>query len=281
MLSSLTAGVSGLENYQQEMDVIGNNIANINTTGFKSGTVNFADTFSNVLQFPSSSTAASSGTNSVQIGTGVTITGVSNNWGQGSISPTGVSGDLAINGSGFFTVKDSISGASYATRAGVFTVDSNGYLVTDNGQRVQGYTDGSLSTIGDVQINATGAPATSTGGMVSFNVNSSGKIIVTMGDGSTFTRGQVLLQNYTDPQQLINQGNNLYTNLAAAGPLASLSAPDTNGLGNIQSGALESSNVDLSASMANLITAQRAFEANSKIITTSDEVLQIVNHLKQ
>lgn len=281
MLSSLTSGVSGLENYQQEMDVIGNNIANINTNGFKSGTVNFADTFSNVLKFPSSSNAASSGSNSVEIGTGVTITGVSNNWGQGSISPTGKSGDLAINGNGFFIVKDPISGASYATRAGSFSLNSSGYLVNDTGQRVQGYTDGSLSTLGDIQINTTGAPATSTGGLVSYNVNSSGQIIVTMGDGSTFTRGQVALQNFTDPQQLINQGNNLYSNLTAAGPLASLSAPDTNGLGNIQSGALELSNVDLSTQMALLITAQRAFEANSKIITTSDEVLQIVNHLKQ
>ncbi len=101
-----------------------------------------------------------------------------------------------------------------------------------------------------------------------------------MSDGSTFVRGQVLLQNFQDPGALVSVGNNLYSNTLNAGPLANMEAPGTTGLGTIQSGALELSNVDLSNEMANLITAQRAFEANSKIISTSDEILQDVVNMK-
>ena len=104
---------------------------------------------------------------------------------------------------------------------------------------------------------------------------------MTLSDGTTFTRGQVLLQNFQDPQALISQSGNLYSNQAAAGPLTAMSAPGSSGLGSIQSGALELSNVDLSSEMANLITAQRGFEANSKIVTTSDEVLQTLVNMKR
>jgi flagellar hook protein FlgE len=283
MLSSLTSGVTGLENFQQQMNVIGNNIANVNTYGFKAATVQFADSFSNTLRSPSSSSATTSGSDTVQVGTGVTITSIANNWGQGSLTTTGQQNHLAISGNGFFQVKDSVSGAVYATRVGAFSVDPNGYLVTSTGERVQGYTDTTLATIGDIKIDATGAPSTSsTASYVGFSVDGQGKINVKLSDGNSFVRGEVLLQSYNDPGKLVSEGDNLFSNLTGAGPqTTTAAAPKTNGLGNIQSGALELSNVDLSSEMATLITAQRAFEANSKIITTSDEVLQIINHLKQ
>jgi len=281
MLSSLTSGVSGLESFQQDMDVIGNNIANLNTAGYKAATVNFADAFSNTLQMPSGSTSSSSGSNTVQVGTGVAITGIDNNWSQGAMNTTGVPSDLAISGNGFFVVKDTVTGASYVSRAGDFSVDANGYLVTDSGERVQGYTDGTLSTVGSIQINATGAPNGDTSPMTSYSVDGQGNVNVQLADGTSFVRGQVLLQNFADPQKLVNEGNNLYSNMAEAGPLAAAAAPGSSGLGNIQAGALELSNVDLSNEMANLITAQRAFEANSKIITTSDEALQTVVNMKR
>src|SRR5580692_8317917 len=104
MLSSLTSGVSGLDSFQEQMDVIGNNIANINTTGFKAATMDFADTFSNTLQVPSGGTSSSDGTAAIQIGTGVDVSGVGNNWSQGSISATGIGSNMAISGSGFFLV---------------------------------------------------------------------------------------------------------------------------------------------------------------------------------
>jgi flagellar hook protein FlgE len=272
MLSSLSAGVSGLENFQQEMDVIGNNIANINTTGFKAGVVNFADSLSDTLQGASTTTPA------MQVGTGVEISSISNNWTQGAITSTGVSSNLAISGNGFFEVYDPVAKAYYVTQDGTFSVNSSGYLVTANGDNVQGYTGGT-TTLGNLQVTA---DPTTTLTMVSYTINSQGTITVTQSDGTTYVSGQVLLQDFSDPQMLVNQGNNLYSNMAAAGPTtAALAAPGSNGLGTIQAGALESSNVDLSNEMANLITAQRAFEANSKIITTSNEVLQTLVQMKQ
>ena len=103
----------------------------------------------------------------------------------------------------------------------------------------------------------------------------------TLSDGTTGVIGQMVLQNFANPQALSNQGTNLYSFTAAAGPLATPGTPDANGLGQIQSGALESSNVDLASQMADLITAQRAFEANAKMITTSDEILQDLVNLKR
>ncbi len=281
MLSSLTSGVSGLDSFQQQMDVIGNNIANIGTTGFKAASVDFEDTFSNNLHDPSAGTSTTSGDNSIQVGTGVSIVGIYNNWSGGSASSTGVPSNLAITGNGaagFFNVQDPVTKTVYATRDGTFTIDGNNNLVTEGGDNVQGYMNGTSGAIGNITIDITGSPSTSP--MQSYSIDSSGRINVVQQDGTTFVRGQVLLQNYSDPQKLVNMGNNLYTNLAEAGPSAS-GAPGTAGLGGVMGGAVELSNVDLSAEMANLISAQRAFEANSKIITTSNEVLQTVVNLKQ
>src|SRR5581483_1848609 len=259
------------------------NIANVDTTGFKAGVVDFADAFSNTLRAPGGGSSTTSGSSSVQVGTGVAITGIVNNWNQGALSTTGISSNLAIAGNGFFMVRDTTSNAQYATRAGAFSVDQNGYLVTDTGERVQGFSDSALSTLGDVKIDTTGMPATSdpNARVSSFSVNGQGKVTVNLSDGTSFVRGQVMLQNFQDPGALINQGNNLYSNMAEAGPLVAIEPPGMFGLGNIQSGALELSNVDLSNEMAGLITAQRAFEANSKIVTTSDEVLQNLVNMKR
>jgi flagellar hook protein FlgE len=281
MLSSLTSGVSGLDSFQQQMDVIGNNIANIGTTGFKAATVDFADTFSNTLHDPSASTSTTSGDNSIQVGTGVSIAGIFNNWTGGSASSTGVPSNLAITGNGaagFFTVQDPVTKTLYATRDGTFKIDANNNLVTQGGDNVQGYTNGTSGTIGPITINIAGS--TSNSPMQSYSIDSSGRVNVVQQDGTTFVRGQVLLQNFADPQKLLSMGSNLYSNLAEAGPTAN-AAPGTSGLGNVQGGAVELSNVDLSTEMANLISAQRAFEANSKIITTSNEVMQTVVNLKQ
>jgi flagellar hook protein FlgE len=257
------------------MNVIGNNIANINTTAFKAGIVNFADAFSNTLEGAGTTTPA------VQVGTGVKIASISNNWASGGLSNTGVPSNLAVsgNGNGFFTVVDASATppTTYVTQDGTFSVNANGNLVTSNGDIVQGYTDSTLSTIGNITI----APSAGLQ-LASYTIDSQGIITVTNSDGSTAVAGQVLLQDFTDPQMLVSEGDNLYSNMAAAVPTTStLVAPGTNGLGSIQSGALESSNVDLSNEMATLITAQQAFDANSKIITTSNEVLQTLVQMKQ
>ncbi len=278
MLTALSSAITGLESYQEQMDVIGNNIANVDTTAFKAGVVDFADALSNTLQAPTGGTATTSGLNPVQIGTGVTITAISNNWNQGTVTSTNVESNLAITGNGFFMVRDTSSNAQFATRDGTFSVDANGYLVTGTGDRVQGFSNAGLSTLGDIKIDTTGMPATSspTASVVGYTISPTGQVNVALSDGSTFVRGQVLMQNFQNPQALVSQGNNLYSNMSEAGALTNPAAAGTNGLGTITAGSLEGSNVDLSNEMANLIVAQRAFEANSKIVTSSDELLQTV-----
>jgi flagellar hook protein FlgE len=274
MLRSLNTAVSGLQQFQEDIDVIGNNIANVNTTGYKDARVDFEDTFSQALGV---------GSPSNQVGTGVATGATENNFNQGTVNNTGFGSDLAISGQGFFVVQNTADSAQYVTRAGDFHADADGYLVTNDGFRVQGYSDGGLTTMGDLKIDATGAPATAAAGatMKSWTIDQSGKILVTLSDNTQFVRGQVLLQNYRNPGALVKEGANLYSAGSSAGPLAQPAAPNSNGLGEIQSGALEMSNVDLTAEMANLITAQRAFQANARVITTSDEILQEITGLKR
>jgi len=262
-----------MQQFQQELDVIGNNIANVTTTGYKGADVQFADALSQTMQ-------GAGATGAMQVGTGVTTASIANRFTQGAINATGNPTDLAISGNGFFVVRDSVNNAQYVTRDGNFTVDTSGYLLL-NGKRVQGYSDPALTTIGDIRIDNTGAPGGSTAAIQSWNFDSKGKIKVTLTDNTTFTRGEVLLQNFQSPQMLVKEGDSLYSGMAGAGPLAQASAPGTSGLGNLEVGALEGSNVDLTTELSNLITTQRAFEANSKVITTSDEVLQTLVNLKR
>jgi flagellar hook protein FlgE len=271
MLISLDSGVSALDQFQENLDVIGNNIANVDTVGFKSADVQFADAFSQTL--------GNNSTGSMQVGTGVLTAGITNEFTQGSIANTGVPTDMAINGNGFFLVSDPVTGADYATRDGEFSVDSNGYLVTSEGMRVQGYN--SSGTLGAIQINNAGAPNGDTSAVQSYTFSSDGTLTIELADGTQFTGGQVLLQNFTNPQQLTKVGNNLYSNLTSAGPLTTPTAPSSSGLGSLVTGSLEMSNVDLAGQLTDLITTQRAYEANTKVITTSDDILQDLVNLKR
>jgi flagellar hook protein FlgE len=275
MLRSLDSGISAMQQFQTEMDVIGNNIANVNTTGYKASRVDFADALSQTLQSNGAGDA-------MQIGTGVGTDTIATQFSQGALTATGNPSDLYVSGNGFFVVRDPADGQTFATRAGNFQVDSSGYLITAAGMRVQGYNDAGLTSVGDLQIDASGAPGTTSSTKVdSYAFSADGTLTVKLDDGTTFTRGQVLLQTFNAPEALHKEGGNLYSNLAAAGPLDALAAPKTNGAGSIIGSALESSNVDLTTEFSSMITAQRAFEASSKIISTSDEMLQTLVNLKR
>jgi len=280
MIGSLQTGVSGLQQFQEDLEVIGNNIANVNTNGYKSASMDFQDALSQSLE------NGVNGSSGMQVGTGVATAAIMSNFTQGTVNTTGVTTNLAISGDGFFMVKDPSSGLTYATRDGEFNLDSSGYVISAGGQRVQGVM-GASTAITDLQINSATAVAalndttTPAPTLQSYTINSSGQITATLNDGTSGVIGQVMLQNFSDPQSLMKQGNNLFSYTAAAGPLAAPGAPNTTGLGKIVSGSLESSNVDLAGQMASLITAQRAFEANAKMITTSDEVLQTLVNLKR
>jgi flagellar hook protein FlgE len=275
MLRSLNSGVSAMQQFQGELDVIGNNVANSNTVGYKSARVEFADALSQTLQ--------GSSQGSMQIGTGLLTSSISNQFAQGSITRTNNISDLAISGNGFFVVSNPTTGAQFATRAGDFKLDSNGYLVTTSGLRVQGYSDAALTTVGDIQINNTGNPATpaSTADVASYTFGKDGTLTVRLTDGVEFTRGQVLLQNFRNPGALLKEGESLYSGFTSAGALAQPVAPGTGGVGELVSSALEMSNVDLANEFSELITTQRAFQASARIISTSDEVLQEVVNLKR
>ena len=268
----MDSGLSALDQFQQDLNVIGNNIANVDTTGFKSANVEFADAFSQTLN--------SNAAGSQQIGTGVLTSSITGQFTQGSITSTGVPTNMAINGNGFFLVKDPSTGQVYATRDGDFSVDANGFLINSNGLRVQGYTNAAHTTTGDIQISNAGAPGGDTSPVQSYSFDSSGDVKVLLADGTEFTNGQIYLQNFTSPTQLLSLANNLYTGLAAAGPSA-VSTPGTNAVGTLVSGSLEMSNVDLAGQLTALITTQRAYEANTKVITTSDEILQDLVNLKR
>src|SRR5688572_5730858 len=218
MVRSLNSGVSGIQQFQGKLDVIGNNIANSNTLGFKSGRADFEDTFSQSL---------SGGTTNYQIGSGVGTATVRSLFTQGTISRTMVPTDAAIEGDGFFTVRDPVSGNTFATRAGAFDIDSQGYLVTSDGYRVQGFSDGSLTVRNDIRIDDTGKPAGDTGVYKRFNIDDQGRINVLLTTGTTFVRGQILLQRFQNPNALVKEGNNLYSAMDAAGPLAQPEAPKT------------------------------------------------------
>jgi len=282
LLGTMGSGVSALSSYEKGLEVIGNNIANVNTVGFKGSDTQYANSFSDLLQASSPASGASAETPTEQVGTGVKISSISTDFSQGEINTTGIGSDLAISGSGFFTVKDPNSGALYATRDGEFRWDSSGYLVNAEGDRVQGLTGTPPTTVGDIKL---GTPPNGTQ-LQSVTIDSSGRVVESYSDGSSATTNQALLQTYSDPSALTSAGNNLYTGMANAGPVGGLTltaannTPDTLGLGSIQSGALEGSNVDLTQQFSDLITTQRSFEAASRLITVSDTVLQDIVDLK-
>jgi flagellar hook protein FlgE len=265
-----------MQAFQQAMDVISNNIANVNTTAFKTSRTELSDSFSQQL--------AQVG----QVGLGVQTAKITENFSQGAVTRTGVATDLSVSGDGFFVVQDPISSVQYVTRAGNFHVDESGYLVINTGMRVQGYNDLALSSVGDIQIDAASRPDTADSGatMTGFTIGTDGKITVSLSDGSQYVRGQILMQNFANPRALTKVGQNLYSGIGAAGPLGGATSPTpaepgTNGMGQIFSGSLELSNVDLSNEFATLITTQRAFQANARVITTSDEMLQELANLKR
>jgi flagellar hook protein FlgE len=479
MIRSLNTAVLGIKQFQTSLDAIGNNLANINTIGYKGARVDFSDTLAQTLRAPTPDTGTVSGTAGMQLGNGVKVAAIKNEFTQGAIKQTGVRTDMAITGDGFFLVQDPTTSELFATRSGDFREDKNGYLVTNDGYRVQGlnkrapantvteqteigdikldvgsytqdrtgisaaadtniltktahgYTTGNqvkfsgtlpgvasgtitTSTVyfvakitddtftlhgsaaaaasganeinfaaasptavtvgvadaannriaysgptltngdavylntstgempggltdgqkyfvsvsgGNMSLHASEADATASpaeniigittngtsgftlykdegtipslalsGGasISSYSVGADGKINMLLTDGTQYVRGQLMLQNFQNPQALLKQGSNLFGNLATAGPigtgtgsagstdiLKNAKEPGSSGVGRLAAGALELSNVDMAREFSNMITTQRAFQANARMVTTSDEILKEMMALKR
>ncbi|WP_402372846.1 flagellar hook protein FlgE [Isoptericola rhizosphaerae] len=393
MLRSLNTGISGLRAHQTMLDVTGNNIANVNTTGFKSSRTQFQDTLSQLVAAGTAPGDQAGGTNPAQVGLGVTTSAVTTQFTQGAAQTTGVPTDLMIDGDGFFVVER--GGQEFYTRNGAFNFDGNGRLVNADGDMVQGWTavDGQINPgspvgpltipVGDVvqpqattrvglggnlpsdaadgtelvrdvevfdarggasrlslvftattngwsvraQDGETGAALAgpegltftngrltgggtlavggidvdlagvtsyaelsniavedsdgrAAGSLTSYSVSGDGSIVGRYSNGTTEVLGQVALAAFTNPGGLEKAGGSLYSATQNAGDVV-VGAPGGQGLGGITSGALEMSNVDLSQEFTNLIVSQRGFQANSRVITTADEVLTELVNLKR
>jgi flagellar hook protein FlgE len=415
MLRSLFSGVSGMRSHQGMMDVVGNNIANVNTTGFKGSTATFQDLLSQIVAGAGAPTATQGGTNAAQVGLGVRMSSITTNFSQGALQVTGKSSDLAIQGDGFFMAN--ANGAQVYTRAGAFNFDANGNLVTPDGAFVQGWmadaaagntintnapvgnltmppgqlidpvntasirlgnmlsagaaigdtvptaievfdsqgvaqnieftwtktaantwtcdaVDETNTNIGNVTIvfdpntgeiqsttpatwtiqpttpaanwpnpitvdfgnpatdadalkefgglstaqaiNQDGAPA---GTLQSFKIGNDGVITGVFSNGKSQAVGQIAMASFNNPPGLEKAGGSLYRASANSG-LPQIGTAGSGGRGTLAAGSVEMSNVDLSQEFSNLIIAQRGFQANSKVITTSDELLQTLINLK-
>jgi flagellar hook protein FlgE len=407
MLRSLFSGISGLRAHQQMMDVTSNNIANVNTVGFKSSQVVFQDTLSQMMRSAGAPQQGQGGTNPAQVGLGVRLGAINTSFIQGSAQTTGRATDVMISGDGFFIV-NSVDEMLY-TRAGAFNFDAEGKLVTPTGAAVQGWpaVNGEVNTnapVGDIRLpmgtliapnatrnmvlagnlpadapvnttiprsiktydvqgntvtltttftltaggwevvvsdgstpsaaaaltflpngqingptytdangdtkigllydpdsdgigvevdlaglteytgNTTVSPLSQNGSpaatLQSFSINPDGQLVGVFSNGNKQTVAQLALANFNNPPGLEKVGDSLYRFTVNSG-LAQVGVAGTVGLGTMQSGAVEMSNVDLAQEFTNLIVAQRGFQANSKVISTSDEVLQELVNLKR
>jgi len=400
MLRSLYSGISGLRSHQTMLDVTGNNIANVNTTGFKASSVQFQDTLSQMTQGAGGPQAQAGGTNPAQVGLGVQVAGISTNFTQGSSQATGKATDMMISGDGFFVT--SKGGEQLYTRAGAFELDSTGRLVSPDGAILQGWmavngqipvggpigpidlspeaiseakpttsaelsgnlpadakdgdalvrdveiytADGTKSTMsltftreidtvagtnswvvtnsvggasvatldvaanGTLSLNGAQSPVSTPAGNVavnlstltgyagmttvgfesqngraagaleSFTMANDGTLMGSFSNGQQAVVGRIALANFTNPGGLEKAGSSSYRVTANSGQVE-LGTAGTGGLGTLAGGSLEMSNVDLSQEFTNLIVAQRGFQANARIITTSDEVLQELTNLKR
>lgn len=404
MLRSLFAGVSGLRSHQVRMDVIGNNIANVNTVGFKASRVNFAEALSQTIRGAQAPSEARGGMNPMQVGLGVQVGGVDTLFTQGNLQYTGNLTDLAIQGDGFLMVGDGLR--QFYTRDGAIVMDGDGNLVhASSGLRLLGWqadatgtvdTAGPLSslripvgtqippkatesvlfegnldaqgTVGDQWVTTatvfdslgnplelvvefektatnewtwtarydgtdvgtgvltfdgsglvTGGGTASvsfdpntggdllnlsldftaltqyggsstvalrsqdgyaTGSLESFAIDGNGVITGLYSNGRTQVIGQVAMALFPNPGGLLKAGNNLYAESSNSGP-AAVGEAGSGGRGSLTAGALEMSNVDLAQEFTNMITAQRGFQANARVITTSDELLQELISLRR
>jgi flagellar hook protein FlgE len=392
VLRSLFSGISGLRSHQTMMDVTGNNIANVNTAGYKGSQTVFQDTLSQMLQGAGAPQGGAGGTNPAQVGLGVRVGGIFTNFGQGAAQMTGRSTDLMIQGDGFFVVRK--DGQDLYTRAGAFNFDSLGQLVSPDGGKVMGWgaVDGAINTnaaaaplslpigtmlppkatagvdvggnlpgdststtpittsitVYDAQGNAialrtsftktsattwdvtitdgttTVGPQTMTfsadgkthntpsmafggitvdladvtnyagvstvaslsqdgsavGSLQAFSLSPDGTLVGVFSNGLRQDLGRIAMASFNNPPGLEKVGNTSFRATVNSG-VAQLGTAGSGGRGSLAGGSLEMSNVDLSQEFTNLIVAQRGFQANSKVITASDEILQDLVNLKR
>ena len=262
MMQSLYIGATGMVGMQTQIDTTANNIANVNTIGFKESRAEFADLMYKTMEYAGTSTSETTKSpTGIENGLGVRPTAITKIFTEGNLKETDNQLDMAITGNGFFkiTMPD---GSNAYTKNGAFKVDSTGTIVNSDG-----YT---LTPQIVIPANATNV-----------TIGVDGIVSVTQPGVAQATQvGQVTLTNFINPAGLHSTGDNLYVETDSSGqPVDGIAGID--GLGTIRQGFTEMSNVQLVVELTDLITGQRAYDSNSKIIQTSDQMLQTVNSLKQ
>ncbi len=267
-ITALYASATGMRAMDTRLGVLANNLANINTVGFKRSRANFEDLFYQTRLEPGTHNAANQEPvpTGLQVGLGTNVSGTQLNFTQGSIDVTGQSLDFAIQGDGFFQVLTTDGGQEVTayTRAGNFTVNANGQVVLAN-------SDGSILE-----------PAITVGQDVEeIQVNTAGQVLARQQGQTNFAQvGQVELARFINPAGLMAVGKNLYLATDASGE-AIVGNPTESGLGTIQQGAIELSNVDPVRELVDLIQTQRYFELNSQAVRAADETLQLIGNLRR
>jgi len=260
MIRSLYIAKTGLDAQQTQLDVIANNLANVSTNGFKRSRATFEDMLYQTVRDPGAqSTQQTTLPAGLEIGTGVRPVATTRIQSQGNLSQTSNSLDLAIQGNGFFQTQMPDGTTAY-TRDGSFHTDAQGQLVTSNGTPLQP---------------AITLPANA----LSVTIGQDGTVsVTTAGTTAPTTVGTIQLATFINPAGLSSHGQNLFLETAASGTPAT-NTPGTNGTGMINQGYVETSNVNVAEELVNMIQAQRAYELNSKAITTSDQMLQKLTQL--
>ena len=262
MIRALWTAASGMESQQKNIDVVANNLANVNTTGFKKSRADFQD-----LMYQNLKTTGAPSTNTTQIPTGIQIglgsrlAAVTKIFTTGDLNQTGNALDMAIQGDGFFQIQLPDGTTGY-TRAGAFKKDNTGRVVTSDGYPL---------------LPAITIPANAT----TTTIGNDGTVSVVQAGQNTPTQvGNIQLALFSNPAGLSAQGMNLFIQSDASGA-PTTGTPGLTGIGTIAQGYLEMSNVSVMEEMVNMITSQRAYEVNSKAVQAADEMLQTANNLRR
>ncbi|HAE12471.1 MAG TPA: hypothetical protein DCG39_12605 [Opitutae bacterium] len=285
MIPSLHNGITALKSLTQGLQVLGNNIANVNSLGYKASRANYSDNFYLHLNDAESGADGEPSNNIQQHGTGVHVSSISSDFNQGTVEVTGLDLDLAIQGEalpnagGFFELADPVTGELFYTRAGAFEATNQGFVVTRDQYRYQ------LQGLD----NALSVAVADTESLVARRVEEDGKVNLVVHDKVQQKDivkgvGQIKIVNFLSPQYLRRVGNGFYSNGRAGQNVAGILdnfVPATGSNGKIRQYALELSNVDLTNEFASMISHQRSFQAGSRVVTTSDMILSEAVNLKR
>ncbi len=264
-VQTLYTAATGMEALQTKLDVVANNLANVNTIGFKRDRANFEDLMYRDDVLPGTLNGGQPSASGTAVGLGVRVSNVQSDFVQGAFQQTNRALDVAIAGEGFFQVNDPSTGETLYTRAGNFNINANGALVLGSA---------SIGRLLEPQISI---PPDAT----NIVVNPDGQVFTKEpGNAQLSSQGQIQIVRFINPEGLIKLGDNLYSESDASGA-GTPGIPGQNGLGELQQNMLEASNVEPVQELIDLITTQRSFELNSQAVQAGDQVLQLISNLRR